>query len=743
MRSHRLLTAAFVTLGAAPMARAQTVAGVVADSAGTPVPGVVVLMLDSASNPAARALTNDRGEYRVATPRPATYRLQTLRIGFRPSTSEPIALLSGQEVTRRLVLTSIPMQLATIRVEGKSSCRAIGDAATVAVWEQARTALTATQITASARAVTATTLTYDRTLDAGARRVLAETASVNTQFVTQPWRSLPPQRAREVGYVTEAADGMVTYWAPGLDVLLSNQFIEDHCFRLVNASDKRRIGIAFQPTPERQNRREIAELRGTLWLDRASAELRRLEFRYVNLSAEQESAAGGAMEFVRLRNGTWAVSAWNVQMPQLELQVRTRSLGGNQVRITAVKVTGGELELAVRGTNDTLWARPPLTLAGVVVDSASGAPAAGARVRLGDAGAEVSADARGRFTIPGVLPGQYTLGVRTASLDSLSTIHQAPITFLRADTPIELRVPTGAQVAAALCGNRALGASGMIVGTVRVRGDSTLPRSARVVGEWLDSTSADVAPASRQVRWVEARPDARGTFRVCGVPLNTAIALRAEADSMGATPTTVQITTGRTARAELVLDPAVSRGAVFMGRVLMDSTQGPIAGAEITLSTATQTVVSNDAGEFRLSGVPPGQHRVLVRRLGYGPLDTTITFAPNQTVDRRIYLRRVVTLDSVTVTAERVVIASFEEHRTRGFGRFLTREQLAKQEGRMLTDVLRELEGARILQGIGNHAWLTSSRVGVQAAPRSSTGPIHSPGRKRGSATCASIWTTQ
>lgn len=39
------------------------------------------------------------------------------------------------------------------------------------------------------------------------------------------------------------------------------------------------IGVAFESIPERMR---FAELRSMFWVDRASAELRRLEFQYTN-----------------------------------------------------------------------------------------------------------------------------------------------------------------------------------------------------------------------------------------------------------------------------------------------------------------------------------------------------------------------------------------------------------------------------------------------------------------------------
>ena len=49
-------------------------------------------------------------------------------------------------------------------------------------------------------------------------------------------------------------------------------------------------------------------------------------------------------------------------------------------------------------------------------------------------------------------PGQYTVEVRTPSLDSVVAVHQSALTVLDADARVELRVPSAAQVAATLCG---------------------------------------------------------------------------------------------------------------------------------------------------------------------------------------------------------------------------------------------------------------------------------------------------
>jgi hypothetical protein len=701
-------------------ASAQTVRGVVVDQSATPVPGVVVQLLDSASRVAGRALSNERGEFRVAATRAGTYRLGTLRIGYRPTVSEPISLVSGGEIEHRVTLSGVRVALDTMRVVSNNICRAFTDsgAATYRVWEQVRTALTATQLTAAARAVSATTVAYERTLDASGRRVQKQSWNIRSDYVKQPWLSMSPDSLHRLGYVVTTRDNSIVYYAPGLDMLLSNVFVEDHCFRL--RTDKNRLGIAFEPAPDRK---DIGEIRGTLWVDRTSSQLERIEFRYVNLTPEQEDQAGGDMDFAHMKNGTWAVSRWNIRMPVIEQRIRSQAMGGNALHVTEVRVAGGELALARRG-NDTLWSRPPLVLAATILDSTSGSSIAKARVVLAGTQLEGTADARGRVSIANVLPGQYTLEIHTPSLDSVSAVHQAAISFTDSASAIQIKVPTAQQIGALLCGNRQLDNPGMVLGTLVTKGDTTPPRNVRVFAEWDELSlrnAAGNAVTEKQHRAIEARTDAKGGFRFCGVPVNTAMRLRPEEAAGDAAPIDVKIpVNGRFARAELTVER--SSGAAFVGFVVADSTQQPLIGAEVSLPKLGKTVLSNERGAFRISDIPTGTHQVTVRRVGYGALDTQVAFVSGNTLDRRIVLSRAVTLDSVVVRAE--AIASFEEHRKLGLGHFLTRTDLAKVEGRRLSDVLNTMPGLKIMPGKGSHAWVRSSHAlgGVGASMKTNPG---------------------
>lgn len=713
----RTLAAAALLSWLPGVAMSQSIRGVVVDQTDSPVAGVLVVLLDDASALRARSLSNARGEYRLVAPRAGGYRVSTRRVGFNQVTSERMALAAGQELVQRLVLSGARVALDTVVVAGRSACRILGrDTASVmfSIWDQARTALNAAEVTARERGFTATTVAYERTLDPDGRRVRQQTASVSEGFVTQPWRAISPDSLRVTGYVVEESDGGTTYHAPGLAALLANSFIEDHCFRLAEL-DTSRVGIAFEPNAIK---RRVSEIVGTIWLDRQTAELRSLDYRYVNADGDSYGATG-AMTFVRMANGMWAIARWNIRIPILQRVIGSTRAGGDQTRVAEVRVFGGDLAL-VRNGRDTLWSRPPIVLVGEVADSASGSAVRAARVSLRGTPWQAVTDSRGRFTMPGVIPSEYTMEVRTASLDSVSAVHQSQVVFADSSVPLRVRVPDARHVIAALCasaGSAAAASAGIIVGRVSVRGDSVAPRrfgNVVVVAEWTDPPArfqGVAATGGRQPRWLEAHADSRGGFRICGLPLNTALLLSSATDSGSAEPAHVTIPPDRRfVRTDLVLERRVNRGATFTGTVLVDGTQQPIPDVEVAVPYYSMGVRTNDRGKFRLTGIPPGTHQVLARRLGYGPVDTGITFEANQTIERSLLLSRVVVIDSVLVTAERPVPGEFQENRKLGLGLFLTRTDLAKQDGRQFSEVLRPLPGLRVVEGRGNRAWIAANR---------------------------------
>jgi hypothetical protein len=551
-----LLAAGFARVGIA-----QTVRGTVTMDSGRPVSGVVVTLVDAASREVGRALTNELGEYLLTVPRPGTYRLRTLRIGFQSVLTAPIALVAGDDITRRLAVSTLAFSLDTVRAVGRNTCKVVtGDSTSVvaAIWDQVRSALIATQLTLATRTIQSTSIFYNRMLDVRSKRVGSQTLDVQTQFVTQPWRSLSAAALRKGGYVYTAEDSSRIYHSPDLTVLLSDEFIEDHCLRISKSSDDRRLGIEFEPTSARRN---TPEIRGTLWLNRKTNELQEMEHRYINrIRLDEERLAGGEMGFTRMRNGMWAISRWNIHMPVLAavpVYSPTYALLRHEVRLDSIKQTGGELVMAVTtgSRRDTIWMRPTMSLRGVVVDSLSGAPVPKAVVALAGTIQMDTTDEAGRFSVSGVLPGRYSVNVTTPSLDSLNTVDQHSVLFADSSMTLTIRVPNAQMIAGSVCGRNntatRLGA-GILLGSV-VRRDSTPVANANVTVQWNEITLNAVAVGNR-IHETQTRTDARGVFRICGLPTATTFTVYAKADSVEAAPVSVKLGTDQLfGRADLVI----------------------------------------------------------------------------------------------------------------------------------------------------------------------------------------------
>jgi hypothetical protein len=700
----RFIVAVAAVLCAIP-AYSQTIRGTVLADANRPASGVVVILV-SGTKEVGRALTNERGEYRLTAPTAGSYRLRTMRIGFQSILTEPFALAAGEDVTRHLAVSTIAFALDTVRATGRNACKVLANDSTSvvgAIWDQVRSALIATQLTQATRTIYATALTYERMQDVRSQRIGSQTFDVRGDFVRQPWRSLSADSLRKAGYVYTLEDSTRVYNAPDLSVLLSDEFIEDHCLRISKESDARRLGIDFQPTPTRRN---TPEVRGTVWLDRRTNELTELEYGYINrIRQDEEKLAGGTVAFTRMKNGMWAISRWNLRMPAVALAPKyspTFAVIGQELRLDSLKVTGGELVMATTtGTHrDTIWMRPPLVLRGTVVDSVGGSPVANAVVSLAGTIQVDTTDRAGAFSIGGVLPGRYSLNVNTPSLDSVNAASRQSIMFADSSLSLTVRVPNAAMIVGAVCGrtNTAtrLG-SAIISGHVATR-DSAPLANARVTIQWEEITLVSNAP-TRRIVGADTRSDARGDFRICGLHWRTPYTLYAKTDSGEANPFRIELGEGqRFARVELTVDRARPAAGTFAG-VVVDSSGKPLAEVDVLITDIARSASTAADGSFRIQDLPAGSHAITVRKVGYGPLDATVDFTGGAVTDRRIVLTRITLLDSMSVTARPYRdpnMDEFEERRRIGIGHFVTRADIAKREGALTSSFLQQMPQLRI-----------------------------------------------
>lgn len=338
---------------------------VLPDSA-TRAAGIIVMVTDEKGALLARALTSERGDFDLALPGPGRVLVRALRIGFRPTLLPAIALAANETQTIRIILGAAAVTIATVNVRGESVCRIGRDSGQLVarLWEEARKALTASQLVTTRGRLLAHWTLYDSVTDRTGSVSLSGASRSNSGYSDRPFVSTSPDSLARFGYVVEERDGTFTYWAPDADVLLSASFAELHCFHAEPppAEHADWVGVAFRPARER---RGLADIEGTLWLDRESAELRRLDFRYTGIPREyMEANVGGRVEFQRLSTGNWIVNRWVIWMPRARRETSFAPRGGipqQQLVVTAILATGGLVTSVARGREVIYTAGPPAT----------------------------------------------------------------------------------------------------------------------------------------------------------------------------------------------------------------------------------------------------------------------------------------------------------------------------------------------------------------------------------------------
>jgi hypothetical protein len=353
-------------------------------------------------------------------------------------------------------------------------------------------------------------------------------------------------------------------------------------------------------------------------------------------------------------------------------------------------------------------------LAGRIIDSVTSAGVANARVSLRGTAIAARTDAAGGFVLSGLLPGEYAVDVETPSLASIGVTRPASLVFTDSAMQFVVAVPTAEQIAPSLCPARPGRPTGMLAGTVALQDDSTPPRGATVVVEWKEFAMPTPNDVQERGRVQEVTTDSRGRYRICGLPLNTALAVRARHTSGAAAPQAARITgNAMFAAVPLVLDPTVARTASLSGTVASDVNGQPLADVEVAMPALSKSVYTNDAGAFRISDVPLGTHQVVVRRIGFRLVTLSVAFESDANVERRVLLSRALMLDTVAVTVSSH-LAEFEQNRQTGLGHFLTRADLEKDQQRELGEVLSRVSGVQMMRGRG--AAYLATRRGAQVA---------------------------
>ena len=427
-------------------------------------------------------------------------------------------------------MTFEAISLEGIDVRGARRCKSGPDvgAATARVWNEARKALAAEAYTRETGLYRYTLRHYKRDLDRNAKNVLGERITT-AKYLRAAFSALPAEELTTRGFV-HSTDSVQTYYAPDAETLLSDAFLETHCFGLQHG-DGGRIGLSFRPLPGRK----VPEIEGVLWLNAANSELELLEFDYRSPFRDREvGEPGGEVAFTRVPNGMWIVREWAIRMPKLELVVR-----GRLRRIGYSEEAGVTWAITDRRGRSILHAESA-SISGVVTDSTgTGPPPEEVVVEVSGSGKQAVTEQDGSFLLAGLEEGQHLLAVQRPHLAAWGLVAPAAVAAegkLGEVVHVRLRLPTVADALVASCGGVPRpGGTTAFLGRITSPAGIPMDRMTVVAGWALASgytapaVAAPVGPKGTQRQsWKIDRDggsvtattttDWRGLFLLCDVP---------------------------------------------------------------------------------------------------------------------------------------------------------------------------------------------------------------------------------
>jgi hypothetical protein len=153
----------------------------------------------------------------------------------------------------------------------------------------------------------------------------------------------------------------------------------------------------------------------------------------------------------------------------------------------------------------------------------------------------------------------------------------------------------------------------------------------------------------------------------------------------------------------LLLPAFASVSAQSVGAIsgtIRDSVGTPIPGVEVVL-LQMQAVHSDSVGVFHFANIPAGTRQLHFRRLGFAPKSLDAEISEGKTLALTVVLQATATeIEGMTVeeaTRRRQILADFYDRSSRGFGHFVTRDQIEKRNPMNLSDMMRMIPGARLV----------------------------------------------
>jgi hypothetical protein len=515
-----LVAAAFFVVGTRLTAQ-EVLIEVVELSDGKPIVGANVSLVDDHGMSLFGNFSDQGGHSVLRAPSAGRYTVRADKVGY-DSWSSVILYVTGTPIHVRVGMS--PMRNpSTVIARSETACQLLTPPGTPAgdLWVEIRKALTASALTDAQGLVPLDVDLYERALDRNLG-VVSERKEQRSRIARRPatgisWDQIDSARRGAVA-------GGEVYRAPEAATLVSDQFVNTHCYAAIRGygPETGLTGLEFRPAKVGSQ----PELTGILWLDPKANTLRSLNFDYVNLPIPLRIArTTGRVEFQQLPGGQWIVPRWYIRMPRVAQMTSTDSLLGYQEvggtsRPAGTAAAASATKAVIPALDDTV-AGPQSFISGVVYDSTTGTPLQGVQVSTGG----------GRFKATTGAGGHYELAIDGPLSDTIVFEHPRLRLYRVATRVQSISLPSGARGQAnvlvpsygtlrkRLCGQNetATESQGIAAGYVRDAAGNPVP-NAHVWATWqiLWVEQNGRLVSTNQQRTVETDTGSDGSYLMCG-----------------------------------------------------------------------------------------------------------------------------------------------------------------------------------------------------------------------------------
>ena len=155
------------------------------------------------------------------------------------------------------------------------------------------------------------------------------------------------------------------------------------------------------------------------------------------------------------------------------------------------------------------------------------------------------------------------------------------------------------------------------------------------------------------------------------------------------------------ARLASQVTPRPARAVTTLVGSVRDSAGHAVPGVQVLAGGVLQAR-TNDSGGFRIGDLPVGATRLLVRRLGFLPASIDVTLRADRIDSLVVSLTRVaaelpgVLVEDEAMTRSKRLLAGFWERRSRGFGAYVTRDEIEARQSSNFVDLVRHLPSVNV-----------------------------------------------